>query len=387
MTARWWKCGWLIAITLLFANAAQAHNPDTSYVRIVIGRERLDVRLTLDLFTLEKITAIDADHDQNVTRAELAQAGPAIERFLREHVRVDLDGKVVPLGEARAPEWPRDAGKSLAAKDWHSAASLVAITFSQPLAQPAREVSIAFEVFDSFGARHTVLGAFEYGGGSEEVTFTREEPDYLFDTAYADAPSADSAAPRKESPLLANLTRFLKLGVAHIFLGYDHICFLIALLVVSRFRELVKIITSFTVAHSITLILAATGAARLPSRFVECVIALTIVYVAAENFWRKSMSHRWMLAFAFGLIHGFGFANVLAELGLPALGRVRCLLAFNVGVELGQLAIVAIAFPLIVLLARGLHGRRVALGISAAVGLFGLGWFVERAFGLGFMPF
>ncbi len=389
LCARLGSLAYILAFFLLTA-PGHAHNPDTSYARIVIGRERLDVRLTLDLFTLEKITAVDADRDQNVTRAELAHAASAIERFLREHVKLELDGKANPLGEARTPEWPRDAGDALAAKDWHSAASLVAINFSQPLAQPAHEVAITFEVFETFGARHTVLGAFEYGGGSEEVTFTREEPDYLFDTAYADAPPAASstapAPPRKESPLLGNLTRFLKLGVEHIFLGYDHICFLIALLVVSRFRELVKIITSFTVAHSITLILAAMGVARLPSRFVECAIALTIVYVAVENFWRTSMSHRWMLTFAFGLIHGFGFANVLAELGLPALGRVRCLLAFNLGVELGQLAIVAIAFPLIVLFERGRHGRRIALGISAAVGLFGVGWFVERAFSLGFMP-
>jgi energy-converting hydrogenase Eha subunit E len=383
----------LVAFLWLTASA-QAHNPDTSYARVIIGRDRLEVRLTLDLFTLEKITAVDANRDQQVTRDELAQAGPAIERFLREHVKLELDGKPAALGDARAPEWPRDAGEALAAKDWHSAASLVAISFSQPLAQPAHDVSITFEVFDAFGARHTVLGAFEYGGESEEVTFTREEPDYLFDTAYADAPTAGApnqsaaaaAPPRKDSPLRANLMRFLKLGVEHIFLGYDHICFLIALIVVGRFRDLVKIITSFTVAHSITLILAAMGMARLPSRLVECAIALTIVYVAAENFWRRSMSHRWMLTFAFGLIHGFGFANVLAELGLPALGRVRCLLAFNVGVELGQLAIVCVAFPLIVLLERGAHGRRVALAISAAVGLFGLGWFVERAFGLGFMP-
>ncbi len=389
LCARLGSLAYILAFSLLAA-PGHAHNPDTSYARVVISRERLDVRLTLDLFTLEKITAVDANRDQNVTRAELTQAGPVIEKFLRERVKLERDGNPAPLGEARAPEWPRDAGDALAAKDWHSAAALVAVTFSQPLSQPARDVAITFDFFETFGARHTVLGAFEYGGGSEEVTFTREEPDYLFDTAYADPPPADSStapvAPRKESPLLANITRFLKLGVEHIFLGYDHICFLIALLVVSRFRELVKIVTSFTVAHSITLIIAAMGVARLPSRLVECAIALTIVYVAVENFWRKSMSHRWMLTFAFGLIHGFGFANVLAELGLPALGRVRCLLAFNVGVELGQLAIVAIAFPLVVLLERGRYGRRIALGISAAVGLFGLGWFVERAFSLGFMP-
>ncbi|HYR57133.1 MAG TPA: HupE/UreJ family protein [Chthoniobacteraceae bacterium] len=374
------------ALFLLLALTAHAHNPDTSYARIAIARDRLDLRFTLDLFTLQKIADVDADRDQRVTPGELQRAAPAIERFLRAHVRLDLDGKSSPLGEAGAPVWPRDAGDAIEAKDWHGAASLIAINFTQPLAQPAREVAISFAVFDALGSRHTVLGAFEYAGGSEEVTFTQPEPDYLFDTAYADAPAAESAPTRKDSPLLANLGRFLRLGIAHIFRGYDHICFLIALLVVGRFRELVKIVTSFTVAHSITLILAAMQLARLPSRFTECAIALTIVYVAAENFWRKSMSHRWLLTFGFGLIHGFGFANVLAGLGLPAIGRVRCLLAFNAGVELGQLAIITLAFPLILLLERGRNGRRIAAAISIAVGILGLGWFVERAFGLGFMP-
>ncbi len=355
-------------------------------MRVVIGRERLDLRFTFDLFTLQKIAAVDADRDQRVTPGELQRAAPAIERFVRGHVRLELDGKSSLLGKAAPPEWPRDAGDAIEAKDWHGAASLIAITFTQTFARPAREVAISFDFFDTLGSRHTVLGAFEYAGGSEEVTFTQPEPDYLFDTAYADAPAAESAPTRKQSPLLANLARFLRLGIAHIFRGYDHICFLIALLVVGRFRELVKIVTSFTVAHSITLILAALQFARLPARFTESAIALTIVYVAAENFWRRSMSHRWVLTFGFGLIHGFGFANVLAELGLPAIGRVRCLLAFNAGVELGQLAIITLTFPLILLLERGRHGRRIAAAISIAVGIFGFGWVVESAFGLGFMP-
>ncbi len=368
-----------LAFVLLFASPAFAHNPDTSYARIAIADDRIEVRLILDLFTVQKIVAVDADRDQQVTRDELRQAAPALDLFLRAHVRLDLDGQASPLGEPSLAEWPRDAGDALAAKDWHSAATLIAFPFRLPLKKPAGEIAITFDVFDAFGSGHTVLGAFKYRGRSEEVTFTQPEPDYLFDTAYA----VPGAPPRPEPSLFANLRRFTKLGVEHIFLGYDHLCFLIALLVVSRFRELVKIVTSFTVAHSLTLILAALGHVRLPSRLVECAIALTIVYVAVENLWRTQLAYRWKLTSAFGLIHGFGFAGVLSELGLPTAGRVRCLLAFNVGVELGQLAIVALAFPLILLLGKWRHCTAV---ISIAVGLFGLGWFVERAFGLGFMP-
>jgi hypothetical protein len=372
-----------LALWLLSALPAFAHNPDTSYARIAIAEDRVALRLTYDLFTLAKIADVDADRDQRITRDELTHAAPEIERFLRSRVHLELDGKSSALGEAAAPEWPREAPDAIAAADWHSAAALIAFPFSQRLAQPARDVTIIFQFFDVFGARHTVLGAFEYGGGTEEVIFTEEEPDYLFDTSAADAAAAPLKPLLTESLLVANLRRWVVLGAEHIFIGYDHICFLLALLVVSRFGELVKIVTSFTVAHSITLILAALGVATLPGRLVECAIALTIVYVAVENLWRTQLGYRWKLTFVFGLIHGFGFAGVLSELGLPTAGRVRCLLAFNVGVELGQLAIVAVAFPLILLLGKW---RPFPIVVSVAVGLFGLGWFLERAFGLGFMP-
>ncbi len=375
----------LLLALLLAAPAARAHNPDTSYVRINIGEERLELRFTLDVFTLQQIAALDADRDERLTPAELERAAPALVRFLRGHVRLELDGREAPLGEAASPAWPRDGGDMLPARDWHSAAALIAFAFHQPLPRQPREVAIFFDVFDTFGSRHTVLGAFEVAGRREEVVFTQPEPDYLFDTAYTE-PGAAEAAPRPPPSLAAALGRFFKLGVEHIFLGYDHLCFLLALLVMSRFRELVKIVTSFTVAHTITLILATLEIARLPPRLVECAIAASIVYVAAENLFRRSVPHRWLLTFVFGLIHGFGFANVLIELGLPAAGRLRCLLAFNFGVEVGQLAIVIATFPLLLLLGRWRHGRRAALCLSAAVGLFGLGWLADRAFYLGLMP-
>jgi hypothetical protein len=379
-TRRVGNSAYLALALLLSALSAFAHNPDTSYARIAIAEDRVALRLTYDLFTLQKIAAVDADRDGQVTRAEVQRAAPEIEAFLRSRVHLEIEGKSSGLGEASPPEWPREAPEAIAAADWHSAAALMAFPFSLPLTQPARDVTIIFQFFDVFGARHTVLGAFEHRGHTEEVVFMEEEPDYLFDTSYiAGAPEA----PRSEPSLLANLRRWIVLGAEHIFIGYDHICFLLALLVVSRFGELVKIVTSFTVAHSLTLILAALGVATLPGRLVECAIALTIVYVAVENLWRTQLAYRWKLTFGFGLIHGFGFAGVLSELGLPTAGRVRCLLAFNLGIEFGQLAIVAVAFPFFLLLRKW---RPFPVVVSVAIGLFGLGWFLERAFGLGFMP-
>jgi hypothetical protein len=367
-----------LLLAFLLPVAAFAHNLDTSYARCVVADDHVETKLTFDITTLLKITDADADHDQRLTRAELRAAAPAIQHFLREHVILEIDGHRAELGDALDPVWPREAGDAIAAPDWHSPVSLIAFPFRKAVSTPPREVALTFNLFTQLGMRHTVLGVFDHGGRTQEVTFTAAEPDYLFDVDYAAAPEQEKVP--------AALRRFFKLGVEHIFLGYDHICFLLALIVVSRLGQLVKIVTSFTLAHSITLILAALKIVTIPPRLIECGIALTIVYVAAENLWRKNITHRWMLTFFFGLIHGFGFANVLAELGLPRAATIRCLLSFNVGVEAGQLAIVAALFPVLRLLARTRYFPAIKIGISAGVGLFGLGWFVERVFGLGFMP-
>jgi len=378
--------GLLVCVFMLVTRRAFAHNPDTSYARVAIAEDQILVRLTLDLFTLQKVTSIDSDRDQRVTRAELDAAVPEVIKFLRKSVRLEIDGELANLGEDAAASLPSGTGDSIAAADWHTANGLVTFAFHQLLTKPAHDVTLLFDFFDRVGTRHTVLGAFEYRGRTEEVTFTETEPDYLFDTAYAAGENALPPSSNSQPSIMGSVGRFIKLGVEHIFLGYDHICFLLALLVVSRFREMLKIITSFTVAHSITLIVAGLGIARLPSRLVECGIALTIIYVAFDNLRRKSTAHRWLLTFGFGLVHGFGFASVLSELGLPAVGRVRCLLAFNIGVEIGQLAIVSVALPILWLLAKRQLQARVAFAVSVIVGLFGTGWFIERAFGLGFMP-
>lgn len=362
---RW--CAWL-AILASHANAL-AHNPDTSYARVKIAGNQVSVRLTYDLFTLGKITKVDVNDDGLITRDELRQAIPAIENFLRQHVQFELNGARTALGALGEPGWPSGKGDAIGADDWHSVDGLIHFTFTKDVLETPRTVALAFDFFDDLGQRHTVLGTFEYQDRPLEVAFSQPEPDYLFDTGFV--PS-----------LASRLLRFLELGVKHIFLGYDHLCFLLALIVVSRFRELIKIVTAFTIAHTLTLILTATQMITLPMRLVEAGIALTIVYVALENLWIKSTNQRWRLAFCFGLVHGFGFANLLQQLGLPPSGLIRPLVSFNVGVELAQLGLVLALLPFSVWLSQWRHGAKVKTAVSFAIFLLGLGWFSSRAFNL-----
>ena len=189
-------------------------------------------------------------------------------------------------------------------------------------------------------------------------------------------------------------------GVWHIWIGLDHILFLLSLLLpsvlvwqaakqkwhaVDRFGEafvdVLKVVTAFTIAHSITLSLAALGVVDLPSRWVESVIAASIVVAALNNLWPRVVGRLWMVAFGFGLVHGFGFASVLADLGLPQDALVIALVGFNIGVELGQLAIVIVFLPLAFALRRtALYRRWVMVGGSAVIALLAAVWFVERAF-------
>lgn len=183
--------------------------------------------------------------------------------------------------------------------------------------------------------------------------------------------------------------RYLVAGIEHIAIGFDHIAFLVATVVWGRrFWPLAKVITAFTVAHSITLSLAALEVFSPPSSIVEPLIAASIVYVAAENWFVRDLRHRWRVSFAFGLVHGFGFAGVLQDYGLPEDALVPALAAFNAGVEVGQLAIVTVVLAALLGIDRAQRARgvsplpdaRVALGISAVVGAMGAWWFVERVF-------
>ncbi len=209
-------------------------------------------------------------------------------------------------------------------------------------------------------------------------------PQALLDTANS---TVTLSAPAPS--LLSTLERYLVTGIEHIFLGYDHIAFLVAVVLwARRLVPVIKVVTAFTVAHSITLSLATLNVIVIPSTIVEPAIAASIVYVAMENFFTRDIDRRWRVTFAFGLVHGFGFASALREMGLPTNAVVPALAAFNIGVEIGQVAIVSIVVPALMaldqLIAFGgpkpARASSVVYALSALITALGGYWFLSRVF-------
>jgi hydrogenase/urease accessory protein HupE len=230
-----------------------------------------------------------------------------------------------------------------------------------------RELTIRDDLFDVLGNDYHTIAHIEWPGGSTQFAF---QPDAR-QTRVAIGASGES---------IHSAGSFFLLGIEHILTGYDHLLFLLVLILRGgNVWSLLKIITAFTIAHSITLGLAALNIINLPERLVEAVIALSIAYVAAENlFMRKAISHRWAVSFLFGLVHGFGFSNVLREIGLPSNGLVWALLNFNLGVEAGQAMAVIVVVPLLLWLRRSRWETRTVAAASIAVLAIGVTLFIER---------
>ena len=208
----------------------------------------------------------------------------------------------------------------------------------------------------------------------------------LLDASHTETRLSEAARPS----LAAVVQRYIGAGIEHIFLGYDHIAFVIAIVLwARRLWPVVKVITAFTIAHSVTLSLAALDIVSVPSSIVEPAIAASIVFVAVENFVSRRIEKRWYVAFVFGFIHGFGFASALQEFGLPRNALLPALASFNIGVEIGQVAIVSLVLPALLaldrVLAPGLSSdaapprRAVAVyPVSAVITILGTFWFLVR---------
>jgi HupE / UreJ protein len=226
-------------------------------------------------------------------------------------------------------------------------------------------------LLDRLSWGHTHLAKVTAGLGAEEYVVR------------AGRTSFTVAAP---APWLSQTARFVHLGLEHIFTGADHIAFVLGLLLLGgSLRQVVGVVTSFTLAHSVTLALASLTWVRLPAAVVEPLIAASIVCIAVENLLElrrapgRHNDRRPILAFAFGLVHGFGFAGALTELHRSAAGLATALLSFNAGVELGQAAIIAAAFPLLAALRRWPAGAPILLRTaSVAIGMAGAAWLVAR---------
>ena len=230
-----------------------------------------------------------------------------------------------------------------------------------------RDLDVRDDIFDVIGRDHHTLTKVEWPGGTRQFAFEPAAREARF--SIGGATTRDTAS-------------FVLLGVEHILTGWDHLLFLLGLLLRGGgWLALAKIITAFTLAHSVTLALAVLGIAVLPDRLVEAVIALSIAFVAAENlFLRPVVVRRWLVSFCFGLVHGFGFSSALRELGLPSHGLLLSLFGFNAGVEIGQALVVAVALPALVLVRNTRWERRMIWSSSLAILLVAVVLFVERAF-------
>ncbi len=352
------------ALLLSLPLLANAHDLNSSYTTLTIREDQLQVVLRIDQTDLLKVWELDENEDGAVSNDEVLLYLDEVHDAFQEAVRVGIAGDTLALTPASANIVEDELGNAF-----------VDLAYGAVLRERPWRVTLAVRVFSDFGPQHKNLAKIVYEGEVQQSIFTVADPVQSF-TFEGGSVS-----------LLEQVRQFVWLGMEHIFIGYDHILFLIGLIAVGgTFWNLVKIVSAFTVAHSITLVLAALQVVVVPSRVVESIIALSIIYIAVENFLIKNSDQRWMITFAFGLMHGFGFAGVLTELGLPTKGLVASLLSFNVGVEIGQVMIVSLVFPVILLASRTRWQRQIVYGLSSIILTFGLIWFFQRAFGLEIFP-
>lgn len=339
------------ALTALHPLRAEAHQDSITHLRV--SAEGRAVSLELQIEAVDLNEAMGAPASRELSRAE-ARAGAS-------RVAAYATSRLI-VRDARSPCEPvSHTARVLDRRDtWDL---VVRLAYECPHAVDA--LTLRYGLFFDVDPRHQGMTTVALGGRSVQHVFRDDARDVTVD-----------ARPARARQLLT----YARLGVDHIFLGYDHIAFLVSLLLAvghrarrESARAVLAIVTSFTAAHSATLIAAALGLVRASPVLVEPAIAASIAFVAIENLLPREPAHRPALAFAFGLVHGFGFAGVLAEQGLPARGVVPSLLAFNVGVELGQLTLVWCMLPALWLLAasRWTAGA-VGLAVAGGAGAWGL---------------
>jgi hypothetical protein len=332
------------------AGSVGAHPANVAHARVTIEERAVEIALSANLFELDLILRLDHDLDGRVDAHELEARRTDVIDYLRGKVAVSVSGHQLPMEMLALGIGRSGDGRAVVE---------TRLVFRAD--QSLRDLVIRCEPLTELGADHTTLARIDAGGASQEFVF---RPGVTY---------------REAAGTLARALEFLKLGIVHIFIGYDHIAFLLGLLLTGGSTlTIVKIVTAFTAAHSVTLSLAALDVVTLNPTLVEAGIALSIVYVAAENLFAWRPQGRWLVSFLFGLVHGFGFAAVLKELTLPPAALVASLVTFNVGVEIAQVTIVAVVVPALYGLARTpLHVplTRMASAVILSLGLF---WLYQR---------
>jgi hydrogenase/urease accessory protein HupE len=344
---------------------ALVHDENIVTADVRVGGDRVELRLHVGLERIAKGAKLPADR-LDLTELKLRGVEGEVARFLLSRTTLKVDGLPAPLELASLE--PRFE-KFLATGEEYIAS--VVAEFRAP-ARPGT-VTFAYDAFSDIPGSKVLLNV---AWGAETRSFVRMGPDLLELRAELHPTAWQTGR------------EFLVWGMHHIFIGFDHIAFLLALLLgASKASEMVKIVTSFTVAHSLTLLLAATDVLSVNPRITEALIAASIVYVAVENYFIRNAGYRWVLTFGFGLVHGLGFAGQLRARLSEMKSIALPVVSFNIGVELGQLAILAVAFPLLGFFRKTDASRAWTPRVgSAVILLFGLGWLVERLLDRRFMP-
>jgi len=362
----------VVAVLLAtLACVAHAHKPSDAYLTLTRDGASLAGQLDVALRDIDNALGLDANGDGDITWGEVRAHHGEIAAYALGHVAVSSAGAACPM---RVVEQRVDT---------HTDGAYAVLKLAGACPDVGPTLAIDYTLFRDLDPQHRGLLNFVESGVSRSVVFSADAPHQVV--------GGDASGP------LGQLALYLHEGVWHIWFGYDHILFLVSLLLPAvlvrrertwqpstsfraSFLDVAKVVTAFTLAHSITLSLAALGVVALPSRWVESAIALSVVLAALNNVFPVVANGRWLAAFGFGLLHGFGFAGALQDLGLPTGSLALSLAGFNLGVEAGQLAIVAAFLPLAYAMRATLAYRRVVFaGGSAAIAAVAAVWLAERA--------
>ena len=354
-------------LLLILAQTASAHISSSGFLVVRVHGQGLDGSIELAIRDVELAVGLDSNHDGKVTWGELRRGEPELARYVAQHLV--LSNCPLKFQALRVNE--RVDGNYA----W--------LPFQAQCASIPMQLDVTYTLLEGLDPSHRGLLTLTSATGTQTGAVGGERP----------AASFNLNSPSR----WRTLVEYLQAGIEHIWSGIDHLLFLISLLlpaVLARatgrwepvpsarpaFLSILKVVTAFTLAHSITLTLAALDIVRLPSRLTESVIAASIMVAALNNIFPLVTESRARIAFAFGLLHGFGFASVLADMGLPSGARLLSLLAFNLGIETGQLAVVLVVMPVVYRLRVKLLYRDAILPWgSAAIAGLALVWLVQRA--------
>jgi hydrogenase/urease accessory protein HupE len=346
-----------LALCLAPLAAAPAGAHDTSFSYMDLDWQRTYVALRVSVHRDDAAVALGVATPESLTSAAfLPHEAARLAAVVAAGLQVQADGRAVPLAFAQASAVP--------------AKRSIALRFVGRLEHPAGRLRVAARLFPASPQHETFLNVYAGGRLLRQSVLTRTEP---ASELYGQGPAG----------VLAVVATFVRAGMHHIFIGPDHILFVVGLLLLGGgLGRVLKVATAFTLAHSLTLALAATGHLDIPARVVEPLIALSIVYVGIENLRSgpSARDRRALLAFTFGLVHGLGFAGVLREFGLPGEALGWSLVSFNLGVELGQACIILAVTPLLGVLraARPRIALRAVAAGSWGIIVAGGYWFVQR---------